>query len=677
MQTFPNLFSTINIAGHIYKNRILAAPMVFGFMALMGPMADSCYRGVEARAKGGAAEVVVGETPVNSSDAPDALFPGTETNFTVYSGRNFDAYRKYAELIKKYDAYALIEIFHAGDAKNPLPFGERVNPWGPMAYLRPDGVQVEAFDAKKMKKVRYDFVNCSAFMKAAGFDGVCIHGGHGFLFTQFLSPANRRTDEYSGSLENRGRFPRDILRDMRNALGKDFIIELRLNGADLVEGGSTPEQMAEFCSTLNGLVDIIHVSCGWKARGYTTQEFTSMYEPHGINIERAAIIKKKTAIPVTAVGGINSPEFAEKAIAEGKVDFVSLARQLIADPDFPNKAKAGKTDEILRCVRCYNCYTGMPEIPGDDRATLVPKTDPSKPPATSSPNAPRLRTCTINPVAGNESLIDAMPAPKASRNVLVVGGGPGGMRAAIAAADRGHKVTLVEKGGSLGGILYFTDNDEHKIDLKNFKDLLVREVGKRKIKVMLNTEATPEFIKKFNADAVILAIGAVPTVLPIPGIEKAISALDVYKKGTKIGKNVIMVGGGLAGCETGIYLSDKGHNVTIVEMQKRLAPESFGLALTAAVRQIEKRKNMTVKTGCRCVEISATSVKVKNADGAEESIKGDTVVYSLGMSAKRPEVEKLRQAAGKAAVFEVGDCVRGAKVFEAGTEGFMAAMKIV
>jgi NADPH-dependent 2,4-dienoyl-CoA reductase/sulfur reductase-like enzyme len=319
----------------------------------------------------------------------------------------------------------------------------------------------------------------------------------------------------------------------------------------------------------------------------------------------------------------------------------------------------------------------MPEIPGDDRAMLVPNATALKQPVTPQPAAPRLRTCTINPVSGNESLIDAMPTPKASRHVLVVGGGPGGMRAAFAAAERGHKVTLVEKSGSLGGILYFTDKDEHKTDLRNFKELLIREIGKRKINVLLNTEATPEFIKKFNADAVILAIGAMPTVLPIPGIEKAISALDVYKKGSKIGKNVIMVGGGLAGCETGIYLADKGHNVTIVEMQKRLAPESFGLALTADVRQIEKRKNMMVKTGCRCVEISATSVKVKNVAGAEESLKGDTVVYSLGMSAKRPEVEKLRQAAGKAAVFEAGDCIRGAKVFDAGTEGFMAAMNIL
>ena len=252
MQKYPHLFSSIQIAGHTYRNRILAAPMIFGFMALRGKdIAQSLYRLVEGRARGGAAAVCVGETPVNSSDAPDVLFPGTEVDYTARKGPAFDVYRGYADAIKKHGALAFIQIFHAGHAKSPLPFGDKVNPWGPMGFVREDGVTVEAFDAARMKKVRDDFVTCSSFMRDAGFDGVLIHGAHGFLFTQFLSPAsNRRTDEYGGSLENRGRFPREILRGIKTALGPDFIVELRINGADLVADGTTNEETAAFCITV-------------------------------------------------------------------------------------------------------------------------------------------------------------------------------------------------------------------------------------------------------------------------------------------------------------------------------------------------------------------------------------------------------------------------------------------
>jgi 2,4-dienoyl-CoA reductase-like NADH-dependent reductase (Old Yellow Enzyme family)/thioredoxin reductase len=669
---YPHLFAPIKIAGHTYKNRILCAPMLFGWYALNKGSAERVYKIVEDRAKGGIAEVVVGETPVNSSDAPDMLFASMEVDYTKYKGRGFDAYKRYADIIKKYDTIALIEIFHAGHAKNTLPFGDRVNPWGPMGFVRPDGVTVEAFDAKKMHKVRDDFVTCSQFMQAAGFDGVLIHGGHGFLFTQFLSPSsNQRTDDYGGSLENRGRFPREILGDIKKNLGKNFIVEMRINGADLVEGGTTNKQTAEFCSTLDGLADIIHISSGFKSKGYETREFSSHYDPHGINVARAAVVKKATKIPVTVVGGINSPEFAEKIIADGKVDFVSLGRQLIADPEFPNKAKSGRADEIRRCLRCYHCYG----------ASAFPFGHPVKPGAPPPMPTPAgmldgVEHCTVNPRANKEVILESVPETKGSRKVLVVGGGPGGMQAAITAYDRGHKVTLVEKGSSLGGILYFTDTDAFKTDLKNFKDLLMREVGRRKIDVRLKTAATPDFISKYKADAVILAIGAAPAKPKIPGIDKALSALDVYKKDAKIGKKVVMVGGGLAGCETALHLADKGHEVTIVEMLNKLASEVGNMALAAIMDQVTQRKIITVRTEAKCIEITPHGIKIENAAKKTEVIPGDTVVCSLGMSAKRAEVEKLRAAAGKAAVFEVGDCVRGAKVFEAVSEGFMAAMKI-
>jgi len=646
--------------------------MIFGFFALREGMTEVMYRIREEMAKGGAAEVTVGETPVNNSDAPDNLYSGTGVDYAKREGRGFEVYKGHAAVIKKHGAIAMIQIFHAGHAKDPSRLEDKTNPWGPMGFVREDGVTVEAFDAKKMKKVRDDFVACSRYMKAAGFDGVTIHGGHGFLFTQFLSPSmNRRTDEYGGNLLNRGRFPREILGDIKRDLGPDFIVELRINGADLVEGGTTPEQTAEFCSTLDGMVDIVHISSGFKSLGYITQEFTSHYEPHGVHIERAAIIKEKSNIPVTVVGGINDPEFAEKAIAEGKVDFVSLARQMIADPEFPNKAREGRDYEIRRCIRCYHCYgSGGPPPASDNKVSAASTAE------LSGRGQGGSWKCTINPRASNEVQIDKMPAPQGSRRVLVVGGGPGGMQAAITACDRGHRVTLIEKEGSLGGVLKYTDHDIHKVDLKNFKNLLIGEVGRREIEVWYNTEATPDLISGFGGDAVILAIGASPGRPNIPGIDNAIHSSESYNSYGKVGKKVVVIGGGLRGCETAINLADKECEVTIVEMLDSLAYPAGGMVLDATMYQLKKRCNIDARTSTKCTEITPQGVKIEDGSGKSEVIECDTVVYSHTMNAKRPEVERLHAAAGKATVFEVGDCVRGANVYEAVSEGFMAAMKI-
>jgi 2,4-dienoyl-CoA reductase-like NADH-dependent reductase (Old Yellow Enzyme family)/thioredoxin reductase len=673
MQQYPHLFSPINVAGYTLKNRILCAPMLFGFYCLERESAERVYKITEDRAKGGVAEVVVGEVPINFTDASTPMRDYVDIDYAITQGSGFEAYKKYADIIKKYNAIANVEIFHGG-INAASPFSKRETPpWGPMRIVKDNVIVVEAYNAEKMRKTCRDFATCAAFMKAAGFDGVCIHGGHGYLFTQFLSPAtNRRTDEYGGSIKNRGRFPREILKAIRDEMGPGFIIEMRVDGAEMVEGGQSVEDTAEFCRTLDGLADIIHITSGLHQKSYETHTFSSHYDIHGINVERAAYIKMRTNIPVTVVGGINDPDFAERIIAEGKVDFVSLGRQLIADPEFANKARDGREDEIRRCLRCYHCYGYGPSRRDAGGRPPGPRSG-----AMLSSMLDGVENCTINPRANKEVIVDNMPAPRGSRKVLVVGGGPAGMQAAITACDQGHQVTLVEKDGALGGVLKFTDTDIIKVDLKNFKDLLVREVEHRDIKVLLNMEATPEFLAGFGPDAVILAIGASPCTPEIPGLNTALQVLDAYQPGAKVGRKVIMVGGGLAGCETAINLVDKGHEVVIVEMLDSLAIEISNMPLDALMDNLGKRKNITARTGAKCVEITPRGVKVETAPGRTEFIEGDTVVYSLGMEAKRAEVERLLAAAGGSTVFEVGDCVRGAKVYEAVSEGFMAAMKIV
>lgn len=270
-----------------------------------------------------------------------------------------------------------------------------------------------------------------------------------------------------------------------------------------------------------------------------------------------------------------------------------------------------------------------------------------------------------------------MPRPMASRKVLIAGGGPGGMQAAIDAADRGHQVILADPADRLGGILRLTDNDFYKKDLCDFKNLLVRETGKRKIDVRLKTRVTPAMIKKIKPDVLIIAIGADPSIPPIPGIEKAITALDVYfNPEAKIGKTVVMVGGGLVGCEVGLELVHMGKEVTIIEMLERLVAESIGIHRTALLdRMDEIGIRSFVKT--RCKEIRKDGVRVEDVNGKENFIPADTVILALGMKARTEEARKLREAAGNIPVFEIGDCVRAAKVGEAVQEGYTAAMSIV
>jgi hypothetical protein len=250
------------------------------------------------------------------------------------------------------------------------------------------------------------------------------------------------------------------------------------------------------------LINSVHVTCGIYDQSVKSGTESSMYHPHGLNAEDAAVVKSYTKLPVGVVGGINSPEFCEEILEKGMVDFVVLGRQMLADPEFVNKCREGRADEIRRCLRCFKCFTGSPEEGYDDL------------PYTSEELALYVGHCTINPLAHLPFDPDTLPAPEKAKKVLIVGCGPAGMQAAITACDRGHAVTIVEKSDKLGGLLWFTDVDVDKPDLRNFKNLLIRQVQKRNIKLMLNTEATPEFIRSFGADMVILATGSFGHAVP-------------------------------------------------------------------------------------------------------------------------------------------------------------------
>ena len=496
---FEHLFSPMQVGKVTYRNRIVSAPMAFGLIVQNPDARDFTYRKLEASAKGGNGCVIVGETDVNFTDA--VRIPGFRPfDFTKpeEDPETFDAVGEYARRIKRHGAVALAELVHCG--KEKVPFGPGQEAIGPIETTNLAGVRVRPMNEDDMARIARDFAVSATYMQKAGFDGVLIHGGHGFLFTQFLSPLmNTRTDSYGGSLENRARFPLQILKAVREAVGPDFLVELRIDGTDHQPGGITPEETGAFVAMAEPYITSVHVTCGIYEASVKSGTESSMFHPHGLNIDNAAIIKTYTKLPVGAVGGINSPELCEQAIAEGKIDFAILGRQMLADPEFANKARSGHEDQIRRCLRCYKCFPGSPEEGYDDL------------PFTSEELALYVGHCTINPLAHLPFDPDTLAPASKQETVLIVGGGAAGMQAAITACDRGQKVILAEQGPCLGGLLRFTDVDTDKPDLMNFKNLLVREVERRDIDVRLNTVITPENITSFGADGVIFATGSLPS----------------------------------------------------------------------------------------------------------------------------------------------------------------------
>ena len=662
MDRFPLLFRPLKINDkYTMKNRIVCSPMAFALVACDPDAGEKSFRKLEAPARGGDAMVSVGELDVNFTDA--IRIPLPPIDFTETEGYAVSRIGEYARRIKKHGAIALCELSHPGAEK--MPFDETQEAIGPNDEVRPNGVHVRAMTPDDMRRIAGDFVTCSRFVKSCGFDGVVIHGGHGFIFTQYLSSTyNKRTDEYGGSLENRARFPLLVLSAIREAMGPDFIIELRLTGDDGYKDsrhGITPEETGMFARMTEGVVDLIQISAGVYYDSIETHQFTSMFVPHGVNSSISAVVKRYTSLPVGVVGGINSPEMMEKMIEKGEADYIVLGRQSLADPELANKAVRGEEDRIRRCLRCFKCFPGSPEEGYTDL------------PFTSNELAKIVGSCTVNPLANLPFDPELLPTASASKRVLVIGGGVAGMQAALTAFDRGHKVVLAEKSGSLGGLLFFTDVDVDKTDLRNFKDLMINEVRRRDIDVRLNTAVTAENLPDFDPEYVIIATGSLPTAPKIPGLENAAQSLEAYRGNIVPGKRVLMLGGGLVGAEQGLHLAKTGHDVTVVEMLPRIANEAYGMYREALMLELEKA-GVKLLANTRCLEVGDKWLRVELPDGTETVLEGDTVLYALGM--KSVPCDDLRKAAGDVPVDVIGDAVQLAKVGEAIREGYMAAVRI-
>ena len=494
------------------------------------------------------------------------------------------------------------------------------------------------------------FGQAAKLVKEAGFDMVLIHGGHGWLLGQFSSPAmNHRTDRWGGSLENRMRFSLLVIEKVREAVGPDFPIEFRMSGAEFTKGGYGIEEGIEMAKAIDGKVDIIHVSAGvHEDPEVFVRTHPSMFIEHGCNVYLAAEIKKHVKTPVATLGGLNDPDMMEEIIATGKADIIEIARQSICDPYFPEKAFSGNKDDITRCCRCFTCFYNY----------LTNRTF----------------CCAFNPVVGNELEHKHAFPPTTPKKVIVVGGGPGGMEAAITAAGRGHSVTLYEKNSRLGGQLLSEQYIPFKQDMYNFVKVLEGRLAKSGVDVRLNTELTAEQAAAENADVIITAIGAKPIVPPIPGIdnEKVVGLTALHQPEPALGQKVVILGGGLVGSECAIYLDGLGKDVTIVEMKEDWAADSYFMHKNA-MKIYMRDSNIKIHVNTTAKAITDKGLVCQTPEG-ELVIPADNILLAAGMKADRKAAESFYNAAPR--VFETGDCIKAGRVVEAVTTGYYRAIDI-
>jgi 2,4-dienoyl-CoA reductase-like NADH-dependent reductase (Old Yellow Enzyme family)/thioredoxin reductase len=635
---YPKLFEPLKIKGITFKNRILGAPNMISWLTANNYPDDNFIAYYETKARGGAAQVTVGGGMV---EAEICKLGGGWLNF---DRGILPRLSELARAIKRHGSVASLELCHGGSAYPVDKFGR--NPAAPSAFIRWDGQQVDEMSIERMEEIADSFARYATLLKEAGFDMCMIHGAHGWLLGQFLAPEfNKRTDEFGGSIENRARFPLMVIDRVREAVGDDFLIEYRVSGDELCEGGHHIDDTTAFCKLIADKVDLIHVSA---ARDSTDEgaviTHPTIFLENGCNVWMAEAVKKAVPnTPVATIGAINTPELAEEVLSAGKADFVAMARALMADPDFPNKARLGKAGEIIPCLRCLDCLTGLQEKDSFN--------------------------CSVNPRTGRERFVNPKKAGEKLK-LVVVGGGPGGMQAAVTASELGHDVTLMEKSAELGGLLKFTEYDDLKVDLRRFKNYLIRKTSSSSVRVLLNTEATPGSIKALNPDAVIVATGSVPIVPRIPGIENALHALDIYEPETKLGERIVIVGGGLVGCETAVSLAKQGHKISIVEMRDALAPDANWMQQQGMLVPIAQY-GIEVHTKSTCCEIRKDGVVIKNPEGGDEFLPADTVIFALGMRSYKPLEESLQDLAPT--VVTVGDCRAARKASNAVHEAYFAA----
>ena len=645
--SFKKMFEPGKIGNVEIKNRLVVPPMASLYAAEDGNLTERYIRYYEEKAKGGFGMIIAEDNAIEPIGAGFPRLAG------LWEGINFEKHKELTSRVKAHGAKMFVQIYHAGREASESVIGQQ--PVAPSPIHDPAIYEIpHELTIAEIEELEDKFAYSISKAKEAGYDGVELHGAHGYLINQFVSPfSNRRTDKYGGTLKNRMRFPLNIIKKTFEKVGEGYALTYRISADEFVEGGLTIEDSKIIGMILEQAgIKAIHVSGGVYKTGHLP---SAPYQARtALFTDMAKEMKSVLNIPVIAVNKINTPFVAESVLAQEKADFVAIGRASIADPYFPKKVMEGRLDDIVPCIACDQGCQG--------------KIGVGKP-----------VSCLVNPRTGREGEYN-LEKVKEAKKVMVIGGGLAGMQAAVVAAQKGHKVELFEKAEKLGGQWLLASVPPSKEIFSSLVIYLKSQIAKLDVKVNMNTQVGEELIHEFNPDHIILATGANPIEIKLPGMEKhpkISQANDILSGKVLPGREVVVIGGGLVGVETAEHMAVHGSKVSVLEMRKTHLEEMPGMPKAFMMESL-KHNRVDIHLWARVEEIRENCVvvsKVSKIDGSEykEEIYADHIIMAIG---SKPDITLEDFIIERYAYTVVGDSTGVADGIESIKEGYEAALKI-
>ncbi|MES2289131.1 MAG: FAD-dependent oxidoreductase [Pseudomonadota bacterium] len=621
--SYPNLFSPFRIRDTVLRNRMVMAPMSTELGGLDGEVTPAMIAFYRERALGGMALIIVEYTCVDPDTGRAHAY-----QLTLDNRRNLDGHRRLVRTIHDAGAKIFMQIQHGGQYANPkvLPGGMPVGPSDIFSKRDPDKMTCRGLTSDEVAAMAASFGNTAALAVEAGYDGVELHGAHGYLLTQFMSPlGNRRDDEWGGDPERRLAFPLAVIRAVRRSIG-DRPLVYRLSADEFRPGGLTIEDMEGIAPRLVASgVDALHVSTGWGVGAAFEKVVEPMSTPEGWRIPYAARIRRATGVPVIAVGQIRWPETGEKAIADGDADLIALGRPMLTDPDWANKAQAGRRDLIRPCTSCNWCI---------------------------SPHPGRVQVgCAENPRTGTE-LDPPIPSDMgAGKRAIVIGAGPGGASAALLLQQSGFETHIMERRDFTGGGIIASATPPGKEKLFWYSDYLDGRLTASAVTRHFGSEATLEGIVALDPDVVVLATGTQRIDLPIDGLDDPV-VMDAYdllmrerQLGLAPGAHAVVYGGGETGCETAEYCAHQGVRVTLVSRSPadKLARSADWVYRMGLLRRLHDNPLITILDDSHIQSVSNGCITITRGDRAE-TVTADRLLLAQGRRSANQLAEALRDA---------------------------------